>query len=59
MGPRPLGTLSAVTTARDAKLAALSEAVSAYEAEFGEITGDEMAARERSDREAAIVVRGT
>jgi hypothetical protein len=44
--------------ARDAKLAALRDAISDYEAEFGEITADELASQERADRKAAIVVRG-
>ncbi len=38
-------------------LAALREAVAAYEAEFGEFTDEEMAAGERRDREAADAVR--
>ncbi|MGH8906115.1 MAG: hypothetical protein ACRD0K_06295 [Egibacteraceae bacterium] len=44
--------------ARDRRLRALAEAVAAYEAEFGEITDEELAAQARADREAAIVVRG-
>jgi hypothetical protein len=43
---------------RDRKLAALSEAVAAYEAEYGEITEAEIVAQQRADRAAAIVVRG-
>ena len=45
--------------ARDRRLAALAEAVASYEAEFGEITAEEVAAQRRLDRERAKVVRGT
>jgi hypothetical protein len=44
--------------ARDRRLAAMTEAITAYEAEFGEITEAEMAAQHRADRAAATVVRG-
>lgn len=44
--------------ARDRRLEALSAAIANYEAEFGEITHDEMASLQRSDRENAVVVRG-
>jgi Arc/MetJ-type ribon-helix-helix transcriptional regulator len=43
---------------RDEKLAALSDLIAEYEAEHGEITEADIAARHRADREAAIVVRG-
>lgn len=43
---------------RDQKLRSLSDAVAAYESEFGEITAEEIAAQRRTDREAAVVVRG-
>ena len=43
---------------RDARLQALAAAVADYEAEFGEITGDEIEAQRRADREAAVVIRG-
>ena len=43
---------------RDRRLRALAEAIDAYEADHGEITAEEMAAQARSDREAAVVVRG-
>lgn len=43
---------------RDRQLEELRAAVLEYEAEFGEITAEELAARERADREDAIVVRG-
>jgi len=44
--------------ARDERLRALSEAIASYEAEFGEITAEEIAGQQRADREAAVVVRG-
>ena len=43
---------------RDRKLAHLRAAVADYEADFGEITAEEMVAQERADREDAVVVRG-
>jgi Arc/MetJ-type ribon-helix-helix transcriptional regulator len=43
---------------RDARLAALAAAIGDYEAEFGEITDEEIDAQRRADREAAVVVRG-
>jgi hypothetical protein len=43
---------------RDEQLAHLREAIADYEAEFGEITPDEIATRRRVDREDAVVVRG-
>lgn len=43
---------------RDRQLAQLRRAVEDYEAEFGEITAEELAARQRADREDAVVVRG-
>ena len=36
----------------------MAAAVADYEAEFGAITDDEIAAQRRADRESAIVVRG-
>lgn len=48
----------AARAARDRRLAAMSDAIAAYEAEFGEITAAEMTAQHRADRAAAIVVRG-
>jgi len=42
---------------RDQKLAELATAVADFEAEFGEITPDEIAAQRRSDRGDATVVR--
>jgi hypothetical protein len=44
--------------AKDRRLRALAAAVSAYEAEFGAMTGEELAAQQRADRAAARVVRG-
>jgi hypothetical protein len=43
---------------RDRRLQALAEAIMDYEVDHGSITTEEMAAQERSDREAAVVVRG-
>lgn len=43
---------------RDQHLAHLRAAIGDHEAEFGEITADEIAAQQRADREDAIVVRG-
>ncbi len=43
---------------RDRKLQYLSAAIADYEAEFGEITAEEISAQRRADREAAVVVRG-
>jgi hypothetical protein len=44
---------------RDRRLAAMSDAIAAYEAEFGEITEAEIAAQHRADRAAAVVIRGS
>jgi len=43
---------------KDRRAAHLRVAIADYEAEFGEITAEEMAAQRRADREAAVVVRG-
>jgi hypothetical protein len=43
---------------RDEQLARLREAVADYEAEFGAITPEEIAAQRRADREGSTVVRG-
>lgn len=48
----------AAKVSQDRKLRALAAAVAAYEAQFGEITADEVEAQRRADREAAVVVRG-
>lgn len=44
---------------RDRKLVALSAGVADYEAEFGVISDEEIAAQQRADRESAVVVRGS
>jgi metal-responsive CopG/Arc/MetJ family transcriptional regulator len=44
--------------AKERRLAAMAAAISAYEAEFGAISEEELAAQARADREAAVVVRG-
>jgi len=43
---------------RDRKLEHLRAAIVDYEAEFGEITAEELVAGRRADREDAVVVRG-
>ena len=43
---------------RDRRLAHLQAAIADYEAEFGEITAEDMATQLRADREDAVVVRG-
>ncbi len=43
---------------KERRLQAMAEAVAAYEAEFGVITAEEMAAQERADEKNAIRVRG-
>lgn len=43
---------------RDQKLEALRAAVADYEAEYGEISAEEIATQRRKDRENATVVRG-
>ena len=43
---------------RDRKLALLAAVVADYEAEFGEISAEEIAAQRRADRQEATVVRG-
>ena len=43
---------------RDRKLEDLRAAITEYEAEFGEITAEEVVAQQRRDREQAVVVRG-
>jgi uncharacterized protein YgfB (UPF0149 family) len=44
--------------AKERRLEALADAVAVYEAEFGTISQAELVAQERSDRRAAVVVRG-
>jgi hypothetical protein len=43
---------------RDRRLQSLSDAITAYEADHGQITAEEMAVQARRDREKAVVVRG-
>ncbi len=43
----------AARAVRDRQLRSLAEAVADYEARFGPISGEEIAARQRADREAA------
>ncbi len=43
---------------RDEQLEHLRAAIADYEADFGEINADEMAAQRRADREDSLVVRG-
>ena len=44
---------------RDEQLARLGDAIAGYEAEFGEISAEEIARQRRADRQDAAVVRGT
>ncbi len=44
--------------AKERRLAALGEAIAAYEATFGQLTEAEVLAQARADRQAAVVVRG-
>jgi len=44
---------------RDRRLQSLSDAITAYEVDHGQITAEEMAAQARRDREKAVVVRGS
>jgi hypothetical protein len=44
--------------ARERRTAALRAAIADYEAEYGEITDEEIAVQRRADRANAIVVRG-
>jgi glycerol dehydrogenase-like iron-containing ADH family enzyme len=43
---------------RDQQLARLGDSIAEYEAEFGEITTEEIAWQRRADRQHAVVVRG-
>jgi len=53
-----VSTALAEKVRRDQRLTALQAAIVDYEAEFGEITAEEMVVRQRADREEAVVVRG-
>jgi nucleotide-binding universal stress UspA family protein len=44
--------------AKERRLLAMAQAVAEYEARFGEISPEEIAAQQRADQKAAIVVRG-
>jgi hypothetical protein len=44
---------------KERRLRSMKEAVAAYEAEFGSISPDEMAAQQRADERDARVVRGS
>jgi hypothetical protein len=48
----------AAKVATERRLAALEQAVDAYEQRFGVISTQELADQARSDRESAVVVRG-
>lgn len=45
--------------ARDEQLSRLGDSIADYEAEFGEITTEEITRQRRADRQHAVVVRGT
>jgi len=53
-----VSTALAEKARRDAQLTQLRQAIADYEAEFGEITAQEMASQQRADREDAVVIRG-
>src|SRR5437870_13498994 len=44
--------------AKERRLQAMAAAITAYEAEFGTISAEELSAQIRADQESAIVVRG-
>jgi Arc/MetJ-type ribon-helix-helix transcriptional regulator len=44
---------------KERRLSAMAEAVSAYEAEFGTISAQELAAQQRADERNAVVIRGS
>ena len=45
--------------AKERRLAALSKMITEYEADYGVITAEELARREREDRRRAVVIRGS
>lgn len=53
-----VNTAMAERARRDEQLARLHDAIADYEAEFGEISAEEIAAQRRADRADATVVRG-
>ena len=46
-------------TAKERRLSALADAIASYEADFGEISRQEMIEQARADRTSAVVVRGS
>lgn len=44
--------------AKERQIAAMGDAITAYEAEAGPISAEELSAQQRADRQVAIVVRG-
>jgi hypothetical protein len=54
-----VNTALAEQARRDQRLEALRVAIAEYEAEFGEITAEEMTVQRRLDRQEAVVVRGS
>ncbi|MDA8043860.1 MAG: hypothetical protein M0Z30_01265 [Actinomycetota bacterium] len=53
-----VNTAMAEKARRDAQLTQLRLAVAEYEAEFGEISAEELAFQQRADRQDAVVIRG-
>src|SRR5256885_16912362 len=54
-----VSTALAEKARRDQQLGQLRHAIADYEAEFGEITAEELATQQRADREDAVVARGS
>ena len=56
----PAGLVALIALAeratKERKLAAMGDAIAAYEAEFGEISPDEIVAQRRADRRSAVAV---
>lgn len=52
-----VNTALAERAAKEQRLAAMGDAIAAYEAEFGEISPDEIVAQRRADRRSAVVVK--
>lgn len=52
-----VNTALAERVAKERRLEALAEAISAYEEEFGTIAEAELLAQEREDRRTAVVIR--
>ncbi len=51
-----VNTALAERAAKERRLAAMGDAIAAYEADFGEISTEELKEQRRADRKAAIVV---